>query len=314
MRVTNSIIASNTINGIQNNLERLARSQEQISANSRILRPSDNPNVLGQLFGVRNTLSYNEQYNQNIQDGLSFLDLADTSMASVKKILDDAYEHAIDANNADCAPEDRAAIAEQIDKLIDTVVDMANSTVGGRYIYAGTKNSRPPFSRNGDIIEYRGDLGEVTREVASATHHRVDVPGIGTDPANPGVFGVSTAGPDPNGVYTVDEGIFKTLIDFKDSLLTDPFPGADSSITAIQNETDNVLKHSVTAGARYQHFEYLQKNLLNQEVNLTDTINDIEGANIPKLSIELGQHQLSYNSSLAVGSMIMQTSLLDFLR
>jgi len=180
MRVTNRLMTNNIINRIQNNLDNLNRTQEQISANQRILRPSDDPNVLGQFYRVTNTLSYNEQYNNNINDGLSYLNMNDTAMGTIKDVLDKAYNYAMQAANDSCNAEDRIAIGEQIDKMIDQLVDLANSSAGGKYIYAGTDNASPPFVRQGDKIIYNGDYNGIYREVSASTDYRIDAPGVTT--------------------------------------------------------------------------------------------------------------------------------------
>ncbi len=180
MRITNRYMANGILNGIQNNLSRLARSQEQIATSKRLLRPSDDPNVMGQFMSIRATLSYNQQYDRNLDDGLSYLDMNDAAMGTLGDVLTTALEYTIQAANDTYNPDDRRALAEQIDKMIDQVVDLGNSTVGGKYIYAGTKNSRPPFIRNGDTITYRGDTNGVYREVSAGTDYRIDAPGITT--------------------------------------------------------------------------------------------------------------------------------------
>ena len=180
MRITNRYMANGILNGIQNNLSRLARSQEQIATSKRLLRPSDDPNVMGQFMSIRATLSYNQQYDRNLDDGLSYLDMNDAAMGTLGDVLTTALEYTIQAANDTYNPDDRRALAEQIDKMIDQVVDLGNSTVGGKYIYAGTKNSRPPFIRDGDIITYRGDTNGVYREVSAGTDYRIDAPGITT--------------------------------------------------------------------------------------------------------------------------------------
>ena len=157
-----------------------ARQRQQAAAPQRRL------NVMGQFLAAKSGLSYIEQYNRNIDDG-STPDMSDVSMGTLGDILSRAAEYANQAANDTYNPDDRTAIAEQIDKMIDQVVDLANSTVGGKYIYAGTKNSNPPFQRDGDKIIYSGDTNEIRREVLAGTAYRIDSPGI-TVAGAPGVL------------------------------------------------------------------------------------------------------------------------------
>jgi flagellar hook-associated protein 3 FlgL len=180
MRITNKIMANNINSSIQDNLSRVARTQEQLSTSKSMLRPSDKPGNLGPLMGVKSSLSFLEQYERNLDDGLSYLDMGDSSMQTLGDMLNQAGELAIQGANGTYSPGDMAALGEQVDKMIDQVVDLANSSVGGRYIYAGAKNNLPPFKREGDKIVYNGDLNGLYREVLSGEDYRIDAPGITT--------------------------------------------------------------------------------------------------------------------------------------
>jgi flagellar hook-associated protein 3 FlgL len=472
MRITNRYLSNNTIYHIQNNASGLARCQEQIGTSSKLNRPSDDPNVLGQFMSINATLSYNEQYAKNIDDGLSYLNTNDEVMDTIGEVLSDAEELTVQALNDSNNEADRSAIAAQIDKMIDMIIDLANSSVGDKYIYAGAKNSRPPFARGTvekvdpttgktyktDIVTYSGDFGGISREVLAGTDYRIDVAAINT-PDSAGLFAGNylEAIDDGSGniTYTVIEydeynhivnddskgegGIFKTLFDLRDrlslkdatvpieatnnaaqtsyqlpaitanpentkvngvvkfrvnppageepsvppnpvvlpdgrsvyfsqqydldkttpkSLISDgdftlvagttdeyeitagelkglrvKFPAGindnseftftftenyvndqvNASLASLQQKTDHLLEQRVKVGARTKHFEVIKTQLSEMETKLNDNLKRIAGADIAKLSIEASDLELSYNASLAIGSTIMSTSLLNFL-
>ncbi|MHB8917501.1 MAG: flagellar hook-associated protein FlgL [Desulfocucumaceae bacterium] len=180
MRVTNRYIATNLNKNIQQNLSRVARTQEQLSTGKSMLRPSDKPGNLSPLLTVNSTLSFFEQYDRNLDDGLSYLSLSDGTMQTMGDILNQASQMAVQGANATYTTGDMAALAEQIDKVIDHVLDLGNSSVGKKYIYAGTKNNNPPFKRTGDLITYTGNLNGIFREVLSGADYRIDAPGVTT--------------------------------------------------------------------------------------------------------------------------------------
>ncbi len=325
MRITNKYMTDSMINSIQLNQSNLARSQEQISTGKKILRPSDDPNVMGQYLSIKSSLSYSDQYKTNINDGLSYLDLSDTTMGTIGDVLSKVNEYTVQAANDTYSSSDRAAIAEQIDKLIDQVVDLGNSSVGDKYIYAGTKNSNPPFKRVGDQIIYSGDTNEIRREVLAGTDYRIDSPGITiediSDPSIiPGVFGFATDNGD--GTYTVSDGdplattgngIFRTLFDLRNRLNNNDADGIQTSLSELDQATDNLLQYRVQVGARTNHFESVKNMLEDQDTKLTENLNNIEGSDITELSIVYNQQLLSYQASLAAGAKILQVSLLNFL-
>ncbi|MFZ5632107.1 MAG: flagellar hook-associated protein FlgL [Bacillota bacterium] len=422
MRVTNRLIANNLNKNIQQNLSRLARTQEQLATGKSMLRPSDKPGNMSPLLEIKASLSYFEQYERNLDDGLSYLSLSDGTMQTMGDILNQAAEMALQGANATYTPDDMAALGEQVDKMIDHVVDLANSSVGGKYIYAGTKNSTPPFKRVGDTITYTGNLNGIYREVLSGEDYRIDAPGITTGyqvvpvvssttspkvvqrqiPAklvntgiitvtrtdtgftitNPttldgvtpapnlisdgftvagdvitingptgeleglqidmagtavgdqfkiiidnqlGVFGHGTETAPGSGVYevynptvpkdhAVDEGVFDILFRLRDNLKSGNAAATDISIGEIRQKTDQLLQRRVGTGSRTRHFESLKDQMLDIEVKLKDTQQKLEGADIYKLSISMGQEQVTYEASLASGAKIIQISLLDFLK
>jgi flagellar hook-associated protein 3 FlgL len=311
------------LKNIQNNLSQLARSEEQIATGSKLLRPSDNPSAISEFLKIKATLSYNEQYNVNIDDGIGYLDMADASMGTLGDIVAQAKGLATQAANDTYTADQRKAIGEQIDKLIDEVVDLGNSTVGGKYIYAGKDNGSPPFKRDPetDTITYKGDFSKITREVLAGTDYIIAEAGVNTD--GTGLFGTCTT--NENGEHVVydknsepGQGVFDVLFKLRDILQNSEAVDFDQeiqdSIADLEGAHNHVLQKRTATGARYRHFESLKNQLLDQEVILTQNLLNIEGADIPKLSIEVAQQQLSYNASLAIGSKIMQTSLLNFLR
>ncbi|MCL6612880.1 MAG: flagellar hook-associated protein FlgL [Peptococcaceae bacterium] len=321
MRVTNRYIANSLNKHIQQNLSRLARTQEQLSTSKTMLRPSDRPDQVSQLLSLKSGISYLEQYNRNLDDGLSYLYLEDSVMQTLGDILNQAGEMAVQGSNSTYAQEDMAALGEQIDKMIDHVVDLANSSVGGRFIFAGTKDDKAPFQRVGDTIIYTGDLNGVYREVLTGDQYRIDSPGI-TTTTPVGVFGHGEETFPGSGVYVVydplvpspEEGIFDCLFKLRDRLNAGDHNGVDSSIGEVQQRMNQILQRRVGVGARTRHFEALKDQLMDQEIKLKDHEQKLEGADMYKLSINMSQEQVVYQASLASGASIMQISLLNFLK
>lgn len=174
------LMGSNMRNYIQNNLQRSAKSQEQISTGKTINRPSDNPSEISHLMAVNATVISNEQYARNIQDGLAYLNQSDSALNTVGNMLGEAKGLGLQAANGTMTPSDRDAVAEQIDRMVDAMVDLGNSALGGKYLFAGRKNGQPPLHRDpqtGDIY-YRGDTNLISREIIFGYSYEVVAAGV----------------------------------------------------------------------------------------------------------------------------------------
>lgn len=257
MRITNAMIARRTQNYIQENMTRVARTQEKMSTGRAILRLSDDPPSLSQLLNVRGNIAMNQQYMRNITDGLCYLNGTDTALGTAGELLQKALKYAIQGANGTLAPDDMAAIGEQIDKMIDEMVDIANTTVGGKYIFAGTQNSQPPFERfdtevggkpvtyiiyKGNSVTYNSatfsyGTARVCREILEQASYPIDALSVappdkdanGNYKYEAGVFGWATIIDNnnpvpgyqvPNGktYFTVFGGVFDVLIELRDTL------------------------------------------------------------------------------------------------
>ncbi|WP_027719110.1 flagellar hook-associated protein FlgL [Desulfovirgula thermocuniculi] len=312
MRVTHMQIARRTQNYIQEAMERLARTQEQMSTGKKVLRLSDDPPALSQLLNVRSAVERNQQYARNITDGLSYLYAADTALGTVGEILQKAIEYAIQGANGTLADDDMAAIGEQVDKMIDHLVDVANTTVGGKYIFAGTKNDSPPFERvpNTDTIYYYGNSHEeqVCREILDQANYPIDIRAVTKNSNEPGMFGIL----DNTGKVT--GGIFDVLFELKNALKNANASKINESLGKLYTQLDHVLRYRVQVGARTSHFEAVRDQLQDQELRLNQVLSGLEDADIARVSVDLSRQQLAYQAALAAGARILEVTLLDYLR
>lgn len=322
MRVTNRMMAGSLTRYIQNGMGNLARTQEKISTSKSILRPSDEPRYVSQLMTVKASIQANQQYTRNIDDGLSYLNMTDTALGTLGEVVSKAKGYALQAANGTMTLEDRGAIGAQIDKMINQVIDLGNSTIGGKYIFAGQQNDSPPFARTGDIVSYAGNGQEETaaqiaegirngvfREIGEKANYKVDTRAVSTVADSESVFGVLNPL-----TGEVTGGLFKTLLDLRDAANAGDQVGINDALGSLDIDLDRVLKFRVGVGARTNHFEAVKDQIFNQEIRMTEVMENLEGADIARLSIEMAQQQLTYQASLATGSTIMKTTLLDYLR
>lgn len=329
-RVSNMMITDNSIRYIQNNLQRSARLQEQISSEKTILRPSDNPGQISHVMAVKGDTARNEQYMRNIDDGLSYLNQADSALGTVGEMLREAKTLALQGANDTTSPEDRNAIAEQIDKQINALVDLGNSSLGGKYLFAGKKNDQPPFSRIDDQIYYRGNTDRVSREIVFGASYEIDAAGVTAyDPTGPiGVFGKladdpSTTLDDPvnrisdpknpgQDMIRVTGGPLEVLKELRDNLRNNNTVAIDQSLADLDDAIDTGLVQRVAVGARTNHLKAVQGQLEDQNAKMQEVLSNIQDADITKLAVEIAQSNLVYQASLMTSSKLLQTSLLNY--
>ncbi|MEW5954405.1 MAG: flagellar hook-associated protein FlgL [Bacillota bacterium] len=329
MRVTNKMIGNSLAYNIQVNMQKLARTQQEMSTGRRVLRPSDDPLVISRLLSIQGALESNNQYVRNIDDGLAYLYAADTALGTAGDLLHDAHELAVQGANGTLTKEDMAHIGEQVDKMIDNMVNLANTDLGGKYIFAGKRNNLPPFNRVDNTITYSGDFALIEREIAFDTPYQVAGPGVSDFTVTPspeqGTFGwADSATPpinpdnppfelrrDANNEYY---GVFGTLFQLRNALYNGNPGEVNDALGRVQKEVDFLLQERVKVGARTRHFESVKDQILDHEIRLKQIELDLGSVHMEKVSIDFAQQTLTYQAALGAGAQILQTSLLQFLR
>ncbi|OPX88170.1 MAG: Flagellar hook-associated protein 3 [Pelotomaculum sp. PtaB.Bin104] len=177
MRVTQKMISNSMQYAFQKNLSGISKTQEQISLGTKINRPSDDPAGFSQTMALQSNLSLNKQYQRNITDGLGWLEQTDVGLNNATVIMQTAREKANQGANDTLTRDDRIAVAKQIDAMTDEMVEVANTSLGGKYIFAGLKNTATPFHRSGDDFTFTGDDSDVLREIAPDGRYEVNING-----------------------------------------------------------------------------------------------------------------------------------------
>lgn len=198
--------AAATINARQSDL---ARIQNQLSTGKRIASLADDPAAAAGAAVLRSDLAANGQFEQNRQIAQQSLSFAESTLGTVTGSLQAARELLVTAGNGGLSDADRKTIAGQLREGLATLVGLANSSNGqGGYLFGGTRESAPPFVRNGAAVNYVANDGarlinvSGTRAMAT-TFNGADV--FMRIPNGNGVFAIAAAAAN-TGTGTVDGG------------------------------------------------------------------------------------------------------------
>jgi flagellar hook-associated protein 3 FlgL len=298
MRVTPTTMNRGVMTGLQTNLARLQRTQEQLSSGRRINRPSDSPTDTAQAMRLRGEQARTEQLGRNVDDGLTWLGSADSTLTQASSIVQRVRQLLVAGQNATNGPTEREAMAGEVDELRASLVDLGNTTYLGRPIFAGTQNVSAAFDTTTGA--YLGNGDAVQRNVSADGSGQVGV-------TIPGSAVFSTlfkgAGTDPG----VLENISAALRSGDTSAMNTALGDLDQASQTMQSA------HSLV-GARYNRLLGIQSK---GEARL-DTVNanlaTAEDIDLPKTIIDMQIQQTSYQAALGATAKIIQPSLVDFLR
>ncbi len=156
VRITQSLLASRVLYNLQNNLERMALLQEQLSTGRRLNTPSDDPVDFPRDLSLRNQIAVNRRYRSNIEQAKTQLELTETTLDSVTNLIQRARELTVQAGNSTNL-ETRAAINQEVGEILQQLIDLGNTSYGGKYIFGGSNTDEKPFVYEDGAVKYYGN-------------------------------------------------------------------------------------------------------------------------------------------------------------
>ena len=146
MRVPNLSLYSNTnyqLNSLTNNLN---DANEVMATQKQINSIGDDPIGFSQVLDLNASIGNLDQYNTNIDMGISWLSSSESAIDTIQDQLSDAKTLAIQLANASANATQRSNAVETVEGIIDQILSMANTQVNGSYIFGGTETGTAPFA------------------------------------------------------------------------------------------------------------------------------------------------------------------------
>lgn len=296
MRVTNNMLVMNFMSDYNSNLERLQKDQNMLSTGKKVSKPSDDPVAVANILKIKTEIARNDAYTKNTDDAKSWLSLTDTALGQIGDLLQNARELAVQGSNGTMTQSDMQSIAAQVDQIKQQLIQVGNTQYNGRYIFAGYKTDTKPFSDSSN--GYAGDDGVIQFEI-----------GAGGNTLQVNVTG--------DKVFDVTSGTSQLLTvmdNLSNALKSGDNQTVSNIIGDIDNQLQNVLAIRADAGAKANRIDLTANRLSDDNYNFTALLSKNQDADIAQVITNLKMDDNVYRASLAAGAMIIQPSLVDFLR
>ena len=291
MRVTQRTLTEGVGHNLQAAVDRLSTLQQRLSSGRAVERPSDAPASAVAALRYRADIRRAEQLKRNADDAQGWLDTTDRALTGGIGVLNRARELVLQGNNGSMGAADRAAIAQEVDGLRQSLLAISNTSYLGRPVFNGTATTSQAYDANG---AYLGDTGAVDRVVAPNVSVRANLTG-------PAAFG-------PGGTDA-----FAVLADIADHLRNDPSQ-LQGDITAVDGALRRMTDAVAGIGARAKQVDDLRLRLEDGIVQSTNGLAEVESVDLPATIIELQLQEVAYQAALGATARVIQPSLLDFLR
>jgi flagellar hook-associated protein 3 FlgL len=304
MRITNRTMNNNLLRNLNRSMGRLDKINNQLASKRQISVPSDDPVKAGVILRLRTSVRETEQYIRNTDSAISWLDATDVVLSDVINVIHRAKELATTGASTHLDETSKKALADEVAQLHDSLLQLANSTHGGRYLFGGQKTNEPPFEAvpgQGKIstVNFKGDYGDIEYEIGVGVTMAVNLKMIEDSDGKTVPFGQ----------------LFDVLGQLYDELSGTGEPDEDSSVLGSLDEAlDNVLQLVSEVGGKQNRVELASERLKDLRLNVIQLMSEAEDVDYAETIMHLKMEEFAYRTALSVGARIIQPSLVDFLR
>jgi flagellar hook-associated protein 3 FlgL len=269
---------------------------QQMSTGKRVNVPADDPLAAAQMVGNQAQTSRSDQYLQNIDTLTSQLQTADTALGSAVTAVTQAITLGVQGSTGTLSAANRQQIVQNLLGIQSQLVQLANTSVGGSYLFGGTATTAPPYaldSTSPSGVTYNGNAGTNTVQIADGLNLQTNLPG--------------------SQLFQNSAGdVFGSLQKLITALQTGTAAG--SATNDLRTAFDSLTGQRIFYGNAVNQLNSTQSFLQQEQVTLKSQANNLVGADLTKAATDLTRAQTAHDAALAAAAKILPTSLLDYLR
>ena len=273
MRVTSTSYYNN-IYGENNKMARqLFDVNKQISSGLKIQYAHDNPGVFIDTLRLDDEITTLSQIKNSSENAYKFSTQTDTTIGDIVSLFETVQVKLIAAANDTNSYESRQAIAKDLRGLKNNLLTMANSSIGGQYLFSGTATSIKPIDSNG---VYQGNSEDLLSFLGAGVKQKYNITGAQL------FLGEET---------TVNRFISTNIRQYDMDSNNENYISGNSTIRDLMGDTDTDPTNDT-----WQSFFYVQGTKSDGEtfktkitMNMTDTMDDL----LLKISDAYGTDQVN---------------------
>ena len=124
--------------------ERMAKTNVEVSSGSRVHTLSDDPDSVSEILQLNAQIAANDQIKTNVTRVQTEVNAAESAINTAASLMDRAAQIAAQGSSTGSSV-DRSQLAQQIKDILGEMQQLANSQVGGRFIFAGNADQTAPY-------------------------------------------------------------------------------------------------------------------------------------------------------------------------
>lgn len=340
MRITTNAILRGYKSNLSKSFSNLNVSRNHVMTSRRFNSVAEDPHSAAQASRLHRSYYKNQDYLDLVSDVQSQQDEQENALSQLVDMARTiTKDYALKAENGDKQDINiRQTYATSIKTFQKSMVASLNASYDNLFVFAGTDGMNAPFvlSDDGSSLTYRGidvDAASGTSDYAELSKYAqekqyVDL-GMGltldasgnpepTSAFNTAFPGIKTVGygKDSNGLSNNIVVLTGQLADILEEPTFDN-DKYDKVLSKINNIRNSMTDDLAELGVQSNFLETTKSRLKDQEINIQTQMQNVESFSMSDLAeayTDFSWDQYAYNASLKLGTSILSTSFIDFMK
>jgi flagellar hook-associated protein 3 FlgL len=286
------------LSSVEKTQQQIYTDEQQIASGQSVNVPSDNPAAADVLVQNADQTSQADQFQRSIGSVQGEIQSADSTLNSVVESLQQAISLGVEGANGTVDAEDRQAIITQLQGIQSQLLNLANLTYQGNYVFGGTATQTTPYVLNPNAssgVTYQGNSG--TNSVTLGNH-----------------FSLQTNLPGSELFSGSPSNMFQSIQDLINAMDSNDTAVIGSAVTEVSNALNYIDGQRVFYGNALNQLTAQQTYLSSESTELAQQANTAGGADLTAVITNLTASQTSLQAALEAVGQTGQIDLFSYLR
>lgn len=287
MRIGDATFYLRFLAGLRENRARSEQALRELADGKKVRSASDDPAGTQESLALRTRLARLAGYDRSAASARASLATVDSVLGEVLDLLTEAQTEAM--AGASTPTENANEIrAQQIERLRNELLRLANTSQNGRYVFAGTETAVAPFDSGGT---YAGNDDEVQAPIDTREQ-----------------LGATLSG---DRVFIAGVDLFDLMTDLADALRDGRTDDIGALVPVFNDALDHVGQIRGDVGFRMRRIDQMLIRHDDETLGLLGRIGQIEDADLAEVAVQLQASETATSALSAAAVRVLGRSLFD---
>jgi flagellar hook-associated protein 3 FlgL len=288
------------LTGLSQIQKRAQRAQQELTTGLKINNVSDDPSSVTMLVQAQADLVHTQQVNTNLDQVKNEVDTAEGALQSAVTLVERAQTLGTQAQSQFTTSDARSQIAQELGTILEQLVNSANSSTGGRYLFSGDSDQSAPYTI--DLTQQN----PVSAYAGSASTRQIEAP-------DGSKFSVALTAQQIFDSANPQTNVFQAVNAMRTALINNDQAAIEAALPNLQHAGQYLNQQLGFYGTSQNRVADAQNYGANLVTALQTHISNIQDADMAQAITDLTEAQTQQQAAMSSRAMISRKSLFDYL-